>query len=216
MPQFATTTCYHCDAEGTGREHVPPKCLFPKGGEPSVGPVPSCTAHNNANSKADEYLRFLLGAVASNVPDAISRGAARSAVRLALRGSSNLQRYGFQWEGKALAIGKPMPIDIELLSVCLKKMARAVFFDFHHGQQKLLGDLLVCPLFIPIDPLVAPELASAVDKVRASTALDFAQHPKLGLRQDIFAYQVLEKPGRIAINMEFYGVHRVSAWHMME
>ncbi|WP_214442925.1 hypothetical protein, partial [Cupriavidus metallidurans] len=59
MTDFETTTCYHCDAEGTGREHVPPKCLFPKGGDWSrLMTVPSCVTHNNANSKADEYLKF--------------------------------------------------------------------------------------------------------------------------------------------------------------
>lgn len=211
MPHFATTSCYHCAAEGAGREHVPPKCLFPKGNDwPGLMTVPSCTAHNNANSKADEYLRFLLGASVSNVPSAITSSAARSAVRLALRGSGNLHRYGFGWEGKALVIDKPIPVDIELLGTCLKKMARAIFFHHHCGRRKLLGDLLVCPLFIPVDPQIAPELASAVEKVRASTAPDFEQHPKLGLHPDIFAYQVFERSMGIVVNMEFYGGHRVT------
>jgi hypothetical protein len=211
MPHFETTTCYHCDTESTGREHVPPKCLFPKGRDWSgLMTVPSCVAHNNANSKADEYLKFLLGAVASNIPGAITRGAARSIIRLAQMGCGKLHRYGFQWDGEILVIDKAFQLDFELLSASLEKVARALYFYHHCGRQKLLGGLEVWPLFIPVEPRVAPELALAVDKVRASTALDFEQHPKLGTHQDTFAYQVVERPGRVVINMEFYGAHRVS------
>jgi hypothetical protein len=70
--------------------------------------------------------------------------------------------------------------------------------------------LKVCPLFIPIDASVAPELAAAVCEVRASTALDFQQLPKLGTHQEIFAYQVIDTPKTVVINMEFYGSQWVS------
>ncbi|SFL49701.1 MULTISPECIES: hypothetical protein [Rugamonas] len=212
-----TPTCYHCDAEGTGREHVPPKCLFPKGGDWSgLMTVPSCVAHNNAHSKADDYLKFLLGAIALNIPGAITSSAARSVVRLAQMGSGNLHKYGFHRNGDVLVIDNVFSLDFELLSACLEKMARAIYFYHLSGRRKLLGDLQVWPLFIPIDPRIAPELASAVATVQASTAQDFEQHAKLGLHQDIFAYQVFEGPGSVAINMEFYRGHRVSVMGVAE
>ena len=205
------TTCYHCDAEGTGREHVPPKCLFPKGGDWSrLMTVPSCVAHNNANSKADEYLKFLLGAIAANIPRAITSSAARSVIRLAQMGSRNLHKYGMQQDGKVLVIDNNFSLDFELLSACLEKIARAIYFHHFSGRRKLLGDLQVWPLFIPIDPQMAPELTSSVAAVQALTAQDFEQHAKLGLHQEIFAYQVFEGAGTVAINMEFYKAHRVS------
>ncbi len=211
MPGSATNTCYHCDAESTGREHVPPKCLFPKGGDwPGLITVPSCVTHNNGNSKADEYLKFLFGAIASNIPGSITSSTARSVIRLAQMGSGNLHRYGLERDGEALVIGKDFPLDFELLSACLAKIARAIYFHHQHCQRKLLGGLHVCPLFIPVDPRVAPELASALAEVRASTALDFEQHPKQGLHQEVFAYQVFERPERVFVNMEFYRAHRVS------
>ncbi|ASJ84917.1 hypothetical protein OFL75_09370 [Pseudomonas aeruginosa] len=211
MTKFETTTCYHCDAEGTGREHVPPKCLFPKGSDWSkLMTVPSCVTHNNATSKADEYLKFLLGASASNIPATIRSSTARSVVRLAQRRSGNLHRYGFRWDSEALVIEKDFLLNFELLSACLQKMARALYFYHHRGRRKLLDDLTVWPLFIPVAPNVAPELASAVCEVRASTALDFQQLPKLGAHQEIFAYQVIEALGVVVINMEFYGSHRAS------
>lgn len=128
MPHFETTTCYHCDAEGNGREHVPPKCLFPKGSNwPGLMTVPSCTARNNANSKSDEYLKFLLGASASNIPGDITTSTARSVIRLAKMGSGNLHRHGFRWDGEILVIDKEFPLDFELLSKCLEKVGPSSF-----------------------------------------------------------------------------------------
>ncbi len=211
MTHIETTTCYHCDADATGREHVPPKCLFPKGGDWSrLMTVPSCITHNNANSKADEYLKFLLGASASNIPGAITSSTARSVIRLAQMRSGNLHSYGFRRDGKGLVIENDFPLNFELLSACLKKMARALYFHHHCGQRKLLSDLTVWPLFIPVEPRVAPKLASAVSEVRAQTTLDFEQLPRLGPHQEVFAYQVIEAPGIVVVNMEFYGAHRAS------
>lgn len=217
MARFQTTTCYHCNAEGTGQEHVPPKCLFPKGGNWSnLMTVPSCVEHNNSMSKADEYLKFLLGAIASDVPHSITGSAARSAVRLAQMGSGKLHKYGFKWHGKVLAIDNDFPLDFELLTSCLAKVARAIYFYHHVGQRKLLGPVHVVPLFIPIDPLVAPELASSVGLVQTAVASDFEKHSKFGSHQEIFTYQILERSGSITINMEFYKAHRVSVMSIVE
>ena len=211
MAQFEGETCYQCDAQATGREHVPPKCLFPKGSNwPRLMTVPSCVTHNSATSKADEYLKFLLGAIASHIPDAIRSSVARGAVRLAKKRSRDLHRYGLEWEGDALSIDKPIPLDFELLSACLKKIARALYFYHHRGKRKLLFDLQVWPLFIPVDPKINPRLTLAVDNVRAWSDLKFEQWPKFGSHQEIFAYQITEEPNLVIVNMEFYGAQRAA------
>ncbi|NTV05452.1 MAG: hypothetical protein HGA59_02955 [Chlorobiaceae bacterium] len=59
-----------CNEEGTTKEHVPPKCLFPeakdvegdKNYKINLITVPSCEAHNTAKSKDDVYLLFFLAA----------------------------------------------------------------------------------------------------------------------------------------------------------
>src|SRR4029077_16072891 len=55
-------TCYMCDAPSTTAEHVPAKCLFPRGSKyrKNLIKVPSCDAHNSHKSKDDEYLRHVL------------------------------------------------------------------------------------------------------------------------------------------------------------
>lgn len=52
--------CYACDRRATTREHVPPLCLFPQEYRSNLVTVPSCSAHNNANSKDVEYARNVL------------------------------------------------------------------------------------------------------------------------------------------------------------
>jgi hypothetical protein len=49
--------CYMCGAAGSTREHVPPRCFFPKGsGDQQLLTVPSCPKHNTAKSNDDQYV----------------------------------------------------------------------------------------------------------------------------------------------------------------
>lgn len=51
------THCYMCGADGSTREHVPPRCFFPKGvGHQELLTVPSCPKHNTAKSNDDQYV----------------------------------------------------------------------------------------------------------------------------------------------------------------
>jgi hypothetical protein len=56
-----------CNAQATGREHVPPRCLFPESKDvqgmdyrKNLIKVPSCDIHNSKKSKDDEYLLAVL------------------------------------------------------------------------------------------------------------------------------------------------------------
>jgi hypothetical protein len=50
-------TCYYqgCTAQGTTKEHVPPKCFFPEGEKLQLITVASCPVHNSAKSQDDTY-----------------------------------------------------------------------------------------------------------------------------------------------------------------
>lgn len=56
MGKKAPTTCFRCEAEGTTREHFPPKAFFPKGGNLQLKTVPACSEHNNGKSGDDMYV----------------------------------------------------------------------------------------------------------------------------------------------------------------
>ena len=60
--------CYRCYDEGLTREHVPPRCFFAKPYPSGLMTVPSCSAHNNDNSKDVEYVRNII-AVTDGVND---------------------------------------------------------------------------------------------------------------------------------------------------
>ena len=68
--------CYWCNEKATTREHVPPRCLFPKKKDinfidnndyrQSLITVPSCDKHNTEKSHDDEYLMVCLGSKVGN------------------------------------------------------------------------------------------------------------------------------------------------------
>jgi hypothetical protein len=59
--------CYACESPATGREHVPPRCLFPTelGSDfrKNLITVPSCDEHNTAKSDDDEFLLASLAGI---------------------------------------------------------------------------------------------------------------------------------------------------------
>ncbi len=49
-----------CPVPATTREHAPPQSFFPEGFRTNLLTVPSCAAHNNANSDDVEYVRNII------------------------------------------------------------------------------------------------------------------------------------------------------------
>jgi len=61
--------CYFqgCDCPGTTKEHIPPRCFFPRGKRDQLWTVRSCDRHNSAKSKDDMYaLAHVLLSVSSD------------------------------------------------------------------------------------------------------------------------------------------------------
>lgn len=53
-------TCYRCKQSKVSVDHVPPKCLFPKGyRNNNLATVPSCQQHNEAQSINDQVLLYV-------------------------------------------------------------------------------------------------------------------------------------------------------------
>lgn len=48
--------CYACDQVGDTKEHVPPKCFFPKDQRENLLTVPSCKKHNCRKSSSDQLM----------------------------------------------------------------------------------------------------------------------------------------------------------------
>lgn len=205
-------TCYCCDNESSGRDHVPPKCLFPSEdkGVSNLITVPSCAAHNNKQSKADEYLRFILASSTSNQSEEVSQTTIRGIVRLLEMGSKSLEQFGIDRTGEEVALDGDAPVDNELLNSCLEKIARGIYHHHHNLKKKLRGKLLVCTAFLGGDPAYDPENYERLTKLAIMAHQDLNQRPILGEHPNTFGYQIIEDIQLVTVNMVFYGDRVVS------
>ena len=86
-------TCYMCDKPSVTREHAPPLAFFPSDLRGNLITVPSCTAHNNDNSKDVEYVRNIV--VTDINTNELARYMFRSKVLPSFRRSPKLKRQTF-------------------------------------------------------------------------------------------------------------------------
>lgn len=210
------TTCYCCDEPAIGQgDHVPPRALFPTGSFSNAKPiiVPSCAEHNQQKSQSDEYLKFILNASSEFAPSDVQGSTVRGLIRHATRRSKCLQDFGFEQRGQELITDGSAPVDFGLLNAALEKIARGIYFHHSNGEKKLLGRLLVCPIFLGIDPLTGPTERERLMQIGCDTIQDMKKMEMLGEFKELFCYQVIEDAGMIVINMKFYVDRIVSVMH---
>ena len=132
-------TCYMCDAEATGREHVPPRCFFPKAKDSPDGhdyrqnlvTVPSCDEHNQEKSKNDEYLAYTTlfhhmnnDVAAQQVWRKLKRAFDRNPN---LKHLYNVQRPAYVNGKSTIAI----QVDTERFNTGMAQIARGIWFHEH-------------------------------------------------------------------------------------
>jgi hypothetical protein len=131
-----------CDRPATGKEHVPPRCLFPKDTKYRVKliKVPSCDEHNSEKSKADEYLKFVLTAVGgvNELADSIFGGSVMRSFdhrpHLADKFTPNLQII----QAGGLETGG-FDLDWPRFQVSIASVVRGLYF--HETGKKLLSNI---------------------------------------------------------------------------
>lgn len=60
LQRLMQLTCTYCNCVANTKDHIPPKCMFPKPRPASLITVSSCFSCNSSFSKDDEYLRDVL------------------------------------------------------------------------------------------------------------------------------------------------------------
>jgi len=145
--QIMIATCYMCDAPATTREHVPPRCLFPKGSKFRANPitVPSCEKHNSEKSKDDELLRNVLVAERARNETAVP---VESAALRSFDYRPNL--IGISFPNITVAqIGDTelgfATIDLPRFVASIRAIVRGVFYDefYEKTGRKLFSELTV-------------------------------------------------------------------------
>lgn len=201
-------TCYWCGKPKTSREHVPPKCVFPKLKDaPHLGNqrqqlirVPSCDLHNSEKSGDDEYLMCILSVNILN--NDIAETHVRSKILRALRRSPGLMAACFGTNqkiavskdgGKNLEHTAAVQIDDNRLERCLEHMARALFYEKYGRRHD--GYVQCTPEFV-----IALSSPDAIDRnkeyetFRNMCDQAFEKEPKQGMNPGIFFYQFLSDP----------------------
>jgi hypothetical protein len=215
-------TCYFCDAPSTSREHVPPKCLFPKkeGNDgidyrSNLSTVPSCDEHNQAKTHDDEYLRnILVMPITSNDPAGalFSKTTMKAAEKYPklLRSITSenqpviVQKAEGEQPFKTFAIG----IDRERVDQALSMIGYGLYF-LEYGT-RYAGSVEAYPLFLGDLSHNGHELNVATNKIRQVCDVTFKQLPKKGASPDIFFYQAyFEASGLGIMHLCFYGGSRV-------
>lgn len=201
------TTCYCCDEPAIGQgDHVPPKALFQSNTFATSAPiiVPSCPAHNQAKSSADEYLKFVLTSAADGVPNDVRGGTVRSVIRHAKNPKASLYRFGMERTQQGLTIGKTAPVDSNILDEALGKVARGIYYHHHRGLRKLTGEIVVHPIFLGLVSDTPPEILKTFEDTRKLMDEDMRSSQVHGEYPDVFKYQVFDEFDHVRISMVFY------------
>lgn len=203
-----TATCYWCGAPKTSKEHVPPRCLFPKEKDaPQLGDqrkglikVPSCNIHNCEKSGDDEYLMCVLSVNILN--NKVAETHVKSKIIRALKRSPGLMAACFGTHqdiavsedgGKTLQATAAVKIDDDRLERCLEHMARALFF-YKYGKRHI-GSVSCTPEFlVAITGQDAIERNAQYEEFRKLCDQAFENQPKEGKNPGVFFYQFHPNP----------------------
>lgn len=222
-------SCYMCENEAPGSEHVPPRCLFPEQKDLPEGvdlrrqliTVPACDEHNTAKSKDDEYLLHVL---AINLPaNEVAKNQFLSKVLRSFQRNSRLLQHLMQNPKAVTAVDDEteevnqtvaVTIDDVRLDSALDHIARALYY--HHFGEKWTGSVRTQPdfLLVSLDPAEARELNEPGERMAAAADQFFDGIPFHGENPDVFKYQVIDGNERLKrlMRLHFYNGCRVTVF----
>ncbi len=190
-----------CNRYATTREHVPPRCFFPRGHREQLITVPSCPIHNSSKSDDDEYLRLVLASsitsgdiVRDEIYPKVKRSIKKAPKKIGL--FKNLSPINIE----GIETGT-YQVDMPRLLRGLEHISKGIYF--HEYGTKWLGSVTPIPpsssiLRLDTSPL-QPSIGFSVQQleekrafVEASGKTIFASSPQKGHNPEIFYYQILE------------------------
>ena len=133
MAQRDRSSCFRCGAEGTTREHFPPKAFFPKGGNLQLKTVPACPEHNNAKSGDDMYVLVqicLNAASGDNLPKQIFNKSVLGALKRSPAFRTALNE-GAEWLESG---ARRYPVDTKRFDAFFDSLCCALFFERYNKR----------------------------------------------------------------------------------
>jgi hypothetical protein len=202
-----------CHKEANSREHVPPRCFFPE--QKDLPPnldyrknlltVPSCSDHNLAKSKEDEYLLLVILSTAGNLVG--QRHFSTKAIRAIKKRRSLLNlitknAMPATWSGQQTMA---FSVDKERFDRSISCLARAIYF--HHFNTKWVDDIRVdSPSLLAVGGKIAQQTNQLIQYLGAASGQLFENETRHGSYLDIFYYQIYrdEQFRQLVVRMVFY------------
>lgn len=202
--------CYMCEENATGKEHVPPKCLFPKSKDLEAGDdlrkglltVPSCDLHNLEKSGDDEYFLNVI----TSIQGINKTGRQHYKKQIRRRNSRNpsiIKRFA----NKSIEINKQLAFEIEIerLDVFIEHFACALFLA--HFGNKWHGDVE----WIPESFAQIYSHSEEQEKIQLISSIDliFNNIETHGKNKEVFMYQVVNDNRETKMRLYFYDSFKI-------
>ena len=210
--------CYECgiplDQESLTKEHVPPKCFFPKSDKASLITVPSCVEHNGGKSNDDEYLLQMIS-IQIQANEKGQNIAQEKAIRSMLRNKKRTKEFAnnanivYVDENKngQLRPTFAFKFDADKYNNSISSICKGLYYyEFHkvfNGEVRIYNEFEVSLDNDSVDR------NQEYEKYRGFIKEYFSNIEKKGKNQSIFYYQIV-KPAKglgfsLAIRLCFYG-----------
>ena len=217
MYQHFPNICYECgislDQESLTKEHVPPKCFFPKSDNISLITVPSCIEHNGGKSDDDEHLlqiislQILANEKGQNIGvNRAVKGILRNRKRTKSLASNATLVYVDEEKTGQLKPTFAFKFDEYKFNDSISSICKGLYYyEFH---KVFNGDVNIYNEFqISLDE-DSMNKNKEFEKNRISIEKNFSNIERKGKNQSIFYYQIFKPPKglgfSLAIRLCFY------------
>jgi len=200
-----------CDAPSVGREHVPPKCLFPENNRyrKSLVKVPSCAEHNSGKSTDDELLRWVIAA--TNAHNEIAREVLSSSVSPSFVKKPHLRETflrDFHVQVSESGMFKStFTVDSRRLNNSITSIARGLYYHHTWHTHKALGPMEIA-WDVPKEKGAALQALNLSDQEYVAFTSPSLRQPKcaFGANPEVFQYHfdLKSDPKYVVCIMRFY------------
>ncbi|MGQ7950062.1 hypothetical protein ACULYA_11715 [Providencia huashanensis] len=211
--------CYMCDSEGTTKEHVPPKCIFPETKDIPDGndykknliTVRSCEKHNTEKSKDDMYLLFFLAAniisneLAQNQFDTKIRRAINRSPHVFAEFAKKSTPVTLKTENGEEIHTTAIEIDRERFDSAIKHISHALYY--HKFEETFIGDIQVITSgLVDLSDKGSVELNGRIQNFGQMVDNLLNHVPTEGDNPEVFDYKLLktDELQQVIIQMNFY------------
>ena len=217
MYQHLPNICYECgillNQESLTKEHVPPKCFFPKKESITLITVPSCIEHNGGKSSDDEHLlqiislQILANEKGQNIATSKAvKGILRNKKRTKSLASNATLVYVDEEKTGQLKPTFAFKFDEFKLNNSVSSICKGLYY--HEFHKVFNGDIEIYNEFqISLDD-DSINKNQEYEKNRILIKKNFSDVERKGKNQEIFYYQIMKLPKglgfSLAIRLCFY------------